>query len=120
MKENGFTLIELLVSLGIVSVLAAFAVPQYQSYRQRAYDARALHDLRAVALAQEVYFIDHERYVSCQNEGCTVLPGIATLSRGTQLSTTGDETQFTIEARHEQGSGRVYHYSSENGGVLGE
>lgn len=44
-RSSGFSLIEVLVALAIVGVLAATAVPAYQSFRQRAFDAAAESDL---------------------------------------------------------------------------
>ena len=46
MKRNkkGFTLIELLVVVGIISILAAIAIPQFSSYRKKGFAAEINSD----------------------------------------------------------------------------
>ncbi len=60
--HKGFTLIELLVVIAIIAILAAIAIPQYAKYRQSAFNAAALSDLKNVQTAAEAYFADHEVY----------------------------------------------------------
>ena len=115
---NGFTLIELLVVMTIVATLSAFAVPHYQSYRERSFDLRAQFDLRSVAIAEEAHFLDEEQYLSCQNAQCEHLPGIARLSDGVQLTITAADTSFTGKASHPKGSGKEFHWDSERGGLI--
>lgn len=117
-SARAFTLLELLVVIAIIGILASIAVPQFSEYRKRAFDSRALSDLRNAASAEEVYFMDYETYLSCQNEGCAELPGITRLSKGVLLNIQGGETGFTASASHPQGTGRNFQWDSENGGLM--
>jgi|688.fasta_scaffold170211_3 type IV pilus assembly protein PilA len=118
LNAAGFTLIELLVVMGIIGALVSIAVPQYSAYKARAFDTRAQMDLRHVALAEEAYFLDSEHYLSCSNRNCTMLPGIKTLSQGVTLAITATTTGFTGSSRHNQGSGRLFTWRSDGGGLV--
>ncbi len=61
-KVKGFTLIELLVVIAIIAILAAIAIPQYAKYRQRAFDAAALSDLKTIQTTAEAYYAGHMQY----------------------------------------------------------
>ncbi len=115
--SSGFTLLELLVVIAIMGILTAISLPRYVEYKQRAFDARAWEDLRNVATAEEAYFLDFEHYLSCADITCTELPGIARISKGVTLAMTGDDTNFTGESSHPQGSGKVFMWDSELGGL---
>lgn len=89
-KESGFTLIELLVVIAIIGILAAIAIPQFAKYRERAFNARAVSDLRNALTGSEAYFVDNEAYLACNGANCADdgagggLPGFV-LSEGTQI-----------------------------------
>lgn len=61
-SRRGFTLIELLVVVVIIGVLAAIAIPKFQSTKGKANAATLKSDLRNLATAQEAYFYDHGIY----------------------------------------------------------
>jgi prepilin-type N-terminal cleavage/methylation domain-containing protein len=60
--QKGFTLIELMIVIAIIGILAAIAIPQFTSYRQRGFNAAAQSDLRNAATAQEAYYTDGQTY----------------------------------------------------------
>ncbi len=61
---RGFTLIELLIVVLIIGVLAAIAIPQFTSTKERALDTAARSDLRNLMTAQESYFATNHVYVT--------------------------------------------------------
>jgi len=100
-KELGFTLIEVLVSVAIIGLLAAIAIPEFKSYKARAYESTAIADLKNATIAMEAHYIDNnDSYASCGNRTtCTsLLPGF-TLSEHTGLLinvTDDDESQSYV------------------------
>jgi len=60
--RRGFTLIELLVVVGIISILAAIALPNFLEAQLRAKVARVKADMRVVSVAWEAYAVDNNRY----------------------------------------------------------
>ncbi len=61
-NEKGFTLIELLIVVAIIGILAAIAIPQFASYRQKAFDAAAQADIRTIKTNLEGYYTDNYFY----------------------------------------------------------
>lgn len=116
-SANGFSLIELLVVMGIMSALIAVALPKYSSYRATAFDSRAEMDLRSIAMAEEAYFLENEKYLSCSDAACAELPGIQRLSDGVKLSISASDTGFRGTSSHPKGSGKIFSWDSNLGGM---
>lgn len=55
-NEKGFTLIELMIVIAIIGVLAAIAIPNFISYRNKSYCASMEGDAKSVAAALASYF----------------------------------------------------------------
>lgn len=111
MQESGFTLIELLTTVAIIGVLSAIAIPQYSTYRGKAFDATAEHVLRMTATAEEVYYIDHSSYVSCDESTCeTLLPNLDPIPPDVNVAITADDVTFTGTASHLKGTGEVFNW----------
>jgi len=63
-NRRGFTLIELLIVVVIIGILAAIAIPKFQSTKGKAYYASMKSDLHNLTTAQESFFYDSAKYTS--------------------------------------------------------
>jgi prepilin-type N-terminal cleavage/methylation domain-containing protein len=118
--QKAFTLLELLVVMAIISILVSIAIPKFADYRRRAFDTRALSDLRNLAAAEELYYIENEKYFNCSNSQCELLPGVSKLSKGVVITMAQGATPdiLTGEASHTTGTGKTFHWNSEEGGLV--
>lgn len=62
MKKNGFSLIELLVVIGIIAVLTALSVFNFNQARMRARDVQRKNDVKAFQEAMELYRLDNSQF----------------------------------------------------------
>ena len=75
MSNKAFTLIELLVVVLIIGILAAVALPQYQKAVWKARYVQAKVTAKAIADAEEVYYMANGKYTQYLNELDIQIPG---------------------------------------------
>jgi type IV pilus assembly protein PilA len=77
MRQRGFTLIELLIVVVIIGILAAIAIPKFQTTKGKANAAALRSDLRNLATAQEAYFFENSGYTTDVSQlNLQVSPGV--------------------------------------------
>ncbi|GAV21174.1 general secretion pathway protein G [Mariprofundus micogutta] len=105
-KEKGFTLIELMIVVAIIGILASIAIPQFASYRVKAFNAAAQADLHSAQTTFEVYFNDNSHYPNTTAPGT----GAVTITDGTTTGTvnTSSNSRFASDDDGNAGSSQTY------------
>lgn len=97
---KGFTLIELLIVVVIIGILAAIAIPQFASTKEKAFDAAAKSDLRNLMSAQEAHYADNQTYADALADLGT---SFVASENVTVTITSGDTGSYEATAAHAQG-----------------
>ncbi len=61
-SQKGFTLIELMIVVAIIGILAAIAIPQFASYRARAYNKASHSDTRNLSTEMQAFQAEFQTY----------------------------------------------------------
>lgn len=58
-KQDGFTLVELMIVVGIICILASIAIPVYARYRENAWRAKCVTNLRTIHEARLAWSVEN-------------------------------------------------------------
>jgi type IV pilus assembly protein PilE len=98
---KGFTLIELLVAVGIVALLAAYAIPNYRDYVMKSKRTEAMNSLLQVSHLQERYYANKNRYATANELKIEELfPAPDDVNeRAYTISMESTNTSYTVQAK---------------------
>lgn len=113
MNESGFTLVELMIVIVIVGILAAVAVPIYQSNIAKAKMTECDAALGTIRTALRVYYAANNAYPTASNVAVTSVSGLD-ISSADLTGKYFNASQYTLTS-----TDSTYTITCDSDGVLG-
>lgn len=99
--QKGFTLIELMIVIAIIGILAAIAIPQFVTYRQKGYNTQAKGELKSFYTACQAYFADKPGVDDCD---LALVSATFQPSSAVTINTTAGQTMVGANSVHSSGT----------------
>ncbi len=90
-RRQGFTLIELMIAVVLIGLLVSIAIPNYRKIREKAYDAKAVAEIKYLTVESEAYFADNGVYPTSAADLGYVPPADIAITRFAREQTNGND-----------------------------
>ena len=109
-NNEGFTLVELMVVVAIIGILAAVAIPNFQTYQAKSKTSEAKLLLSAIYMAETSFIADADTYATCLEDMGYVHPSNSYFAGGFNADHKSNKAGFNGQnctpGKHQYGAKR--------------
>ena len=97
-NREGFTLVELMIVVAIIGILAAIAIPQFNTYRKKGYVATVNADCKNAFTASTSYIADNPNAAAMTLANLTASGYVASTGVTTSIPVFTNSMTYTIQS----------------------